>query len=280
MTARRTALAARLLAKAHALPEEDPLRVVAEASPSPRLKNTVGWRTVGREAWSAAGVESPIERSLTHRPPPWTRAEGVTFDLSVGVLRPGASPAEKKRVAERHLSALPQCATWIWTDGSADGGVLNGGAGALVVRPEGDEAEVRVPAGSLCSSFRVEMFALDAALTFLTEHLDEDPGDPVVFCTDSQSALATLSKGPPAQSSPLASAIWLMLRRAGGECTCSGSPLTAGWQETRGPTLWPRRPRCYPRGRCRWTSGRFTARPRERQRRAQSGGGPGDGTAP
>lgn len=60
MTARRTALAARLLAKAHALPEEDPLRVVAEASPSPRLKNTVGWRTVGREAWSAAGVEAPL----------------------------------------------------------------------------------------------------------------------------------------------------------------------------------------------------------------------------
>ena len=114
----------------------------------------------------------------------------------------------RTELAEEHLAALPQCATWLWTDGSADGGVLNGGAGALVIRPEGEEAELRVPAGSLCSSFRAEMFALDAALKHMSKHLEDDPGDPVVVCTDSRSALTSLSMGPPAQSSPLAAAIW------------------------------------------------------------------------
>ena len=53
---RRLALAARLLAKARALPEDDPLRRVAEAKIKPRLSTVTGWRTVGEEVWHATGV--------------------------------------------------------------------------------------------------------------------------------------------------------------------------------------------------------------------------------
>ena len=45
----RLALATRLLAKARALPEDDPLRRVAEAEVRPRLSTVTGWRTVGEE---------------------------------------------------------------------------------------------------------------------------------------------------------------------------------------------------------------------------------------
>ena len=44
MSARRSSLAARFLAKARALPETDPLRASAEASPPACLKDTQGWR--------------------------------------------------------------------------------------------------------------------------------------------------------------------------------------------------------------------------------------------
>ena len=55
VSARRTALAARFLAKAKALPEEDPLRRAADATVNPRLKTVTGWRTVGLEACLARG---------------------------------------------------------------------------------------------------------------------------------------------------------------------------------------------------------------------------------
>ena len=48
-------------------------------------------------------------------------------------------PATSRDAASQHLAALPQCATWVWTDGSATGGVTNGGAGALIEWPDGDE---------------------------------------------------------------------------------------------------------------------------------------------
>ncbi|KAF0287014.1 hypothetical protein FJT64_014494 [Amphibalanus amphitrite] len=55
------------------------------------------------------------------------------------------------------------------------------------------------------------MVALRTALSFLLENpLHAD--DPVVICTDSQSALAALREGPAAQHSPLGGAIWRALR--------------------------------------------------------------------
>ena len=97
---RREALTARLLANALALPAEDPLRVVADANPSPRLKSTVDWRSVGRSVWATAGIAGPIEPTLAHHAPPWLGEESMIFDLSVGALPVGAPPGTRKRAAE------------------------------------------------------------------------------------------------------------------------------------------------------------------------------------
>ncbi|KAF0311097.1 putative RNA-directed DNA polymerase from transposon BS [Amphibalanus amphitrite] len=209
---RRTALAARLLAKARALPAGDPLRKVAESQVPTRLSTVTGWRGVGEETWRAAGICPPIEPILPLPDPPWEPSPTVSFGLDIGAAIPtAASDTWKRNAASQHLAALPQCATWVWTDGSATDGVLNGGAGALIVWPDGEERSVRAPAGRLCSSFRAEMVALRTALSFLLENpLHAD--DPVVICTDSQSALAALREGPAAQYSPLGGAIWRALR--------------------------------------------------------------------
>ena len=79
----------------------------------------------------------------------------------------------------------------MWADGSATGGVTDGGAEALIIYPNEDRHELRTPAGSLWSSFRAEMIALRAAL----DHLPEVPRyleDPIVVFIDSSSALAAL----------------------------------------------------------------------------------------
>ena len=135
---------------------------------------------------------------------------GVTFRLDIGPGLPLGAGAQKKEVADSYLVALPQCATWVWTDGSAKGGVTNGGAGALIEFPDGETAELREAAGRLCSSYRAEMVALRAALTHLRDHPAHDE-DPVVLCTDSQTALAKLRRGPPGQEAQIGAEIWRLL---------------------------------------------------------------------
>ncbi|KAF0290474.1 hypothetical protein FJT64_001225 [Amphibalanus amphitrite] len=130
------------------------------------------------------------------------KSSGVTFRMDVGSLRAGAAAAEKERAAALHLASLPQCAVWLWTDGSAAGGVARGGAGAVLVWPDEEAEELRAPAGQLCSSYRAEMVALVTGLETLTQK-DRDQDLPIVVCTDSLSAVATLRNGPAAQTSPL-----------------------------------------------------------------------------
>ncbi|KAF0312570.1 putative RNA-directed DNA polymerase from transposon BS [Amphibalanus amphitrite] len=211
VAARRTALAARMLAKAMALPEEDPLHRLAVADPPRRLKTVCGWRQLGREVWRTLGVEPPVEPLLPVRPPPWQPTGTISFNLDIGAGLPaGAAASTKKEAALHHLASLTQCATWVWTDGSATGGVLSGGAGALVVHADDDRTELKRPAGALCSSFRAEMLAIAMTL----EHLATHPRDgtlPIIICTDSQSALAALREGPSAQRTVQGAEIWSRL---------------------------------------------------------------------
>ena len=207
VAARRDALAARLLAKAHALPPGDPLRAAAEATVPRRLKSVTGWREVGRAVWERSDISLPIEEKRAARPPPWTSTDGITFRLDVGPLPVGAGATERRSAAATHLGALPQCATWTWTDGSATGGVQDGGAGALIVFPDDTTHELREAAGNICSSYRAEMVALRAATGYLLEH-PAHAEDPIIICTDSQASLATLRAGPATQSSPLGATIW------------------------------------------------------------------------
>ncbi|XP_043211169.1 uncharacterized protein LOC122375739 [Amphibalanus amphitrite] len=222
---RRHALAACFLAKARSLPDSDPLRAVADAVVARRLSSVTGWRDVGQAVWAAAGVTAPIEPALTRRPPPWAETGDITFCLDIGPGLPVGAGAElKKSTAETFLGGLPQCATWVWTDGSVVGGTSSGGAGALIVYPDDETVELREAAGSLCSSFRAELVALRAALRHLHEH-PVHTGDPIVLCTDSQAALAKLRGGPSEQESPMGAEIWRLLT----DLASGGRPLRLQW---------------------------------------------------
>ncbi|KAF0314448.1 hypothetical protein FJT64_015103 [Amphibalanus amphitrite] len=94
--------------------------------------------------------------------------------------------------------------------GSASGGITDGGAGAFIERPDGEVTELRIAAGRLCSSYRAEMIALQAAADYLTDNPAHEE-DPIIFCTDSMAALARLREGPTAQTTPLGIQIWRAL---------------------------------------------------------------------
>ena len=213
----RDTRAARVLALAHSLPEGDPLRVLAEASPPKRLSTTSGWRDLGRAALARLAPEGGavrFEERLHTIEPPWRDCAGITFQLEVG---PGGArdrpPDTRRRAAEERLEILPTDATWIWSDGSASDGVHSGGGSALITGSGGDAREVRVAADRLCSSTRAELFALRAALEELLDMQEWDALRPIVICTDSMAALALLQSGPAAQRSPVAVDMWRTLRR-------------------------------------------------------------------
>ena len=145
-------------------------------------------------------------------------AEGISIATSAGPQCGRGVPGETRRAAaEDLLRELPgaEQATWIWSDGSATGGVPSGGGGALVVLPSGDMLEVRTPAGIYCSSTRAEMIALRDALSKVAENEDAGPTEesPIIACLDSQAALATLESGPAAQSTHLGADVWRLLLR-------------------------------------------------------------------
>ena len=86
--------------------------------------------------------------------------------------------------------------TWSLSEGSAERGVSRGKVGALVIIRSGESREIRVAAGSLLSSTRAELMAMRAALEEVSTVAGDLATGPVVLCTDSQAALATVAGGP------------------------------------------------------------------------------------
>ena len=86
--------------------------------------------------------------------------------------------------------------TWtqIYTDGSAENAVRNGGSGVYIRRPDGTTTSLSTPAGDLSSNYRAELHALTAA----TEHQigEGSSQQHIVLLTDSLSALQALASGP------------------------------------------------------------------------------------
>ena len=79
--------------------------------------------------------------------------------------------------------------TWthVFTDGSAENAVGNGGSVAYIRRSDGTTSSLSTPVGDLSSNYRAEVHALKAATELLIEE---------VLLSDSLSALQSLTNGP------------------------------------------------------------------------------------
>ena len=217
------------------------------AEHKPDIEQDYRWTAAGRlsPSWTATSTL----KSDSVSPSTVVCPEGLTFSLQVGPDgRRDRPPDIRRRAAEDRLEELPSEATWIWSVGSASGGIMDGGRGATVSFPSGDTREVRVAAGSLCSSTRAELFALRVALEELSRVDTRADSLPVVLCTDSMAALAGNGAALPPRERR-----W---PRPSGSCcdrsptedspsTCSGFPPTAGCPATSGQTPSPGRPTPY-----------------------------------
>ncbi|KAK7101444.1 hypothetical protein V1264_019826 [Littorina saxatilis] len=106
------------------------------------------------------------------------------------------SPHVQKALAmEMIQDRYPHC-TWthVYTDGSSENAVRNGGSGVYIRRPNGTTTSLSVPAGDLSSNYRAELHALITA----AEHAagEDRSRQNIVLLTDSLSALQSLLSGP------------------------------------------------------------------------------------
>ena len=106
-----------------------------------------------------------------------------------------APELQKALTLEMIKSRYPK-STWthVFTDGSAENAVRNGGSGAYIRRSDGTTSSLSIPAGDLSSSYRAEVHALKAATELLIE--EDCNQQNIVLLSDSLSALQSLTNGP------------------------------------------------------------------------------------
>jgi ribonuclease HI len=151
----------------------------------------------------------------------------VSFAATPGGKSACPDPQQLLATTLQRLEALPAADATLWTDGHADEGIKDGGAGALL-ELRGDRVELSEAAGRWCSSFRAECQALEAGLRLLAERLQELSGSEVSevrVCTDSLSALQALEAGPGAIRHAGLVRVWRELER----CAAEGRHFTFVW---------------------------------------------------
>ena len=134
----------------------------------------------------------PIPTHATH--PVWKRHMFPTILTNIpGVgSRDSQSEDERKALTLEHIAKQYPEQDWthIYTDGSAEDAVRNGGAGILLRFTDGDE-HLAIPTGKYSTNYRAEMEALCKAASTAKENSAKTTGQIVIF-TDALSVLHAL----------------------------------------------------------------------------------------
>ena len=201
------------LTKAESLPDGVPLKEVA------RERTEKGWLGFARKALQEAQLDTVEFEPWLTQP---LQAAGVehgphTFCSNLGLdgaAVPKAKTPEARRAFDARREAL-QLAWWLFTDGSAQEGVRNGGSG-YVLKSWPDEVESksgRCASGRWSSSYRAEAVALRQGLRMVRANIALLGGAQVLAVgTDSQSLIDRLRSGPAAQTGRTLAEIWEELR--------------------------------------------------------------------
>ena len=124
----------------------------------------------------------------------WTHLEGLIATIFLEV--PGLLPAEQQIPTQQIALILEmleekyQQADWIhvYTDGSAEDAVRNGGSGVFVRNPTGQTVSYSNATGRKCSNFKAETSAPQIAVAYTSEMKPQK----TVTLTDSKAALQSL----------------------------------------------------------------------------------------
>ena len=139
---------------------------------------------------------------------------------------PGVGPKDSQGSAQRKALTLAhieekypnQDWTYIFTDGSADQAVRNGGAGVYIKYPGGNEENISLATGCYSTNYQAEAVAIKTGAVHI-QHSTET-SQKVVFFSDALSVLQTLKSGKEKELNELFSAL---------SALCQNHQVTLQW---------------------------------------------------
>ena len=163
-----------------------PLRIKSHGGGGAKLTS---WRDTAIEVSREAGLHNLPREELC---PPGSVIRTIPNGrITINHSIPGLSkalPTELQLLqAKNFLDSLGPATTNVWTDGSAQESVRNGGSGVFISFPDGTTSKLSAPAGSLSSSLSAEMNAIHLACSALLEN-GKGLGSSIRFHTDSKSS--------------------------------------------------------------------------------------------
>ena len=139
--------------------------------------------------------QTPEEREPLQDAEEWNiQQDSVLYATEVpGVTSKGEQPDHMLKILTLEMLHSAYSATdWtrVYTDGSADAAIKNGGSGVFVKYPDGNTSTRSLPAGGLSTNYRAELTALKTAAEMICN--DQPRPQNVVFLTDCKSAIQRL----------------------------------------------------------------------------------------
>ena len=126
--------------------------------------------------------------------PPWKSEALPNINMEIPGIEDKRlqTPEERRGITDAFLNIHYPCDSWtrVYTDGSAEDAVRNGGAGVCVQHSVDDEEQVSIPTGLHSTNYKAEAMALEEAATILER--SERTKNNVVFLTDALSVLQSI----------------------------------------------------------------------------------------
>ncbi|RUS76474.1 hypothetical protein EGW08_015758 [Elysia chlorotica] len=139
----------------------------------------------------------PLEPLETHAPtPPWEEEPIIIIHSHITNIesKSKCSDLKLKELTCAYLDKNFRAKEWIrvYTDGSAEEAVTNGGSGVYIEMPNQETIEISIPTGTHCSNYKAELEAIKEALTILERITPSIPKARAVLLSDSRSVLEKL----------------------------------------------------------------------------------------
>ena len=170
------------------------------------------WKTLCKSGIDCIPKE---ETTLYPELEPWKWSmPDVQFNTELeGIVGKNDTTTNIDNAAKHLLSRVKETDIVCYTDGPAEDGTKNGGAGAVVYIPGEEEKKVHKGCGVICSSYRAELIAIEQTLEAVLLHLDHEiEYDRTLWMiTDSQSSVTTLRQGPGNQFCKIGGNIWRLI---------------------------------------------------------------------
>ena len=223
------------------LPTSFPISGLARLGVKPRLC---------RSSWRAFASTHPLmlpstcsrEALLACLPfPPWNLPSFTVESILTSPCSRSDPPFSRQGAVLAHLDSLPPHDLVLWTDGSVPFPFGKGGSGVLAnCSLCGTQATLSFSAGTVCSSFSAEAWAILHALCWSRQHQQACHFSSLLLLFDSRSVFTTLSSPPSFLLSQTLWQIWHELSSLSSVLSCyNGSPDTRFSQGTTRLMSWP-----------------------------------------